>query len=63
MFGFSKNEHYEKINTIDEETSELEDKLEDNPDDKKIQTAIDKLEARKEKPYIWWLWVDLKTKK
>jgi Skp family chaperone for outer membrane proteins len=42
-------EHNEKLEAMFDKISELEDKLEDNPEDKKIQTAIDKLEIRKDK--------------
>ena len=42
-------EHNKKLLAIDEEVSELEEKLGDNPDDSKLQKAIDKLAAQQEK--------------
>ena len=42
-------EHEEKLDAIMNEVSELEEKLGDNPDDSKLQKAIDKLEAKQEK--------------
>jgi hypothetical protein len=42
-------EHNKKLLAIDEEVSELEEKLGDNSDDSKLQKAIDKLAAQQEK--------------